>query len=225
MTGSAPSTLKSWPDYRMSRASIKPLQELFLVARGLISLKDYTKFNCVGGWIMIAKLTVMPSILCYRLGHWLGKSGILELGIGTAGYILVKLTLLKLQVTPIPLPVEVPCPLISEEKSFLLLENSMLTSSGADVLKEDAPFQDPPQPGLVTISLGLPSCFSRVRLFANLWTAACQAPLSMRFSRQEYWRGLPCPPSGDLPDPAIEPASPVLAGGFFTTNTSWEAHY
>ena len=49
MTHSGPSTLKSWPDYRMSRASIKPLQELFLVARGLISLKDYTKFNCVGG--------------------------------------------------------------------------------------------------------------------------------------------------------------------------------
>ena len=146
MTGSAPSTLKSRPDYRMSRASIKPLQELFLVARGLISLKDYTKFNCVGGWIMIAKLTVMPSILCYRLGHWLVKNGILELGIGTAGYILVKLTLLKLQVTLIPLPVEVSCPLISEETSFPLLENSMLTSSGADVLKEDAPSQDPPQP-------------------------------------------------------------------------------
>ena len=157
MTGSAPSTLKSRPDYRMSRASIKPLQELFLVARGLISLKDYTKFNCVGGWIMIAKLTVMPSILCYRLGHWLGKNGILELGIGTAGYILVKLTLLKLQVTPIPLPVEVSCPLISEETSFPLLENSMLTSSGADVLKEDAPSQDPPQPALVTISLCVPA--------------------------------------------------------------------
>ena len=47
------------------------------------------------------------------------------------------------------------------------------------------------------------SHFSRVRLFAPLWTVACQAPLSMGFSRQEYWRGLPCPPPGDLPDPGI----------------------
>ena len=47
----------------------------------------------------------------------------------------------------------------------------------------------------------------------------------MGFSRQEYWSGLPCPPPGDLPDPGIKPASlmfPALAGGFFTTNTTWE---
>ena len=48
------------------------------------------------------------------------------------------------------------------------------------------------------------SCFSRVRLFATPWTVACQTPLSMEFSRQEYWNGLPCPPPGDLPDPGIE---------------------
>ena len=42
------------------------------------------------------------------------------------------------------------------------------------------------------------SRFSRVRLFATLWTVARQAPLSMGFSRQEYWSGLPCPPLGDL---------------------------
>ena len=53
------------------------------------------------------------------------------------------------------------------------------------------------------------------------WTVAHQAPLSMRFSRKEYWSWLPCPPSGDLPDPAIEPA---LAGEFFTATTTWEAH-
>ena len=52
--------------------------------------------------------------------------------------------------------------------------------------------------------------FSRVRLCASLWTIACQAPLSMRFSRQEYWSGLPCPPPGDLPNPGIKPVSPVL---------------
>ena len=48
---------------------------------------------------------------------------------------------------------------------------------------------------------------SRVRLFATPWTASLQAPLSMGFSRQEYWSGLPCPPPGDRPDPGIEPGS------------------
>ena len=42
------------------------------------------------------------------------------------------------------------------------------------------------------------------------WTVACQAPLSMEFSRQEYWSGLPFPSLGDLPDPGIEPRSPAL---------------
>ena len=61
---------------------------------------------------------------------------------------------------------------------------------------------------------------SHVQFFATTWTVACQAPLSMEFSRQEYWSGLPFPTPGDLPDPGIEPtslASPALAGGFFTT--------
>ena len=52
------------------------------------------------------------------------------------------------------------------------------------------------------------------------WTIALQSPLSMEFSRQEYWSGLPCPPSGDLPYPGTEPeslVSPALAGEFFTT--------
>ena len=53
------------------------------------------------------------------------------------------------------------------------------------------------------------SCFSCVRLFVTLWTVARQAPLSIGFSRQESWSGLPCPPPGDLPDPGIEPAPPV----------------
>ena len=50
---------------------------------------------------------------------------------------------------------------------------------------------------------------SRVRLFATPWTVALQAPLSMGFSRQEYWSGLPFPSPGYLPDPGIEPVSPV----------------
>ena len=54
------------------------------------------------------------------------------------------------------------------------------------------------------------SLFSRVQLFVMPWTAIHQAPLSMGFSRQEYWIGLPFPPPGDLPDPGIEPGSPAL---------------
>ena len=51
------------------------------------------------------------------------------------------------------------------------------------------------------------------------------APLSMRFSRQEHWNGLPCPPPGDLPDPGVEPISlisPALVGGFFILIATWE---
>ena len=51
---------------------------------------------------------------------------------------------------------------------------------------------------------------SRVRLFATLWTVAYQAPLSVGFSRQEYWSGLPFPSPGDLPNPGVEPGSPAL---------------
>ena len=64
------------------------------------------------------------------------------------------------------------------------------------------------------------SIFSCVRLFVTPWTVAHQAPLSMRFSRQECWSGLPCPSSG------IQPASllsPALAGRLFTTSVTWEA--
>ena len=48
------------------------------------------------------------------------------------------------------------------------------------------------------------SFFSHVQLLKTPWTVARQAPLSMGFSRQEYWSGLPCSPPGDLPDPGIE---------------------
>ena len=67
--------------------------------------------------------------------------------------------------------------------------------------------------------------FNRVWLFASPWAVACQAPLSMAFSRQEYWSGWPCP-SGGFPDLGIEPESlmsPALTGWFFTFSTTWEA--
>ena len=53
------------------------------------------------------------------------------------------------------------------------------------------------------------SCLSHVRLFATLRTEACQAAVFIGFSRQEYWSGLSFPPPADLPDPGIEPTSPV----------------
>ena len=64
------------------------------------------------------------------------------------------------------------------------------------------------------------SHFSPVQLFVTLLTVTHQAPLSMGFSRQEYWNGLPFPTPGDLPDPGIEPKSlmsPALAAKFSTT--------
>ena len=60
-------------------------------------------------------------------------------------------------------------------------------------------------------------------LFVTPQTVCGQAPLSMGFPRQEYWSGFPFPSPGDLPNPRTEPTSSVLAGGFFTTSTSWEA--
>ena len=58
---------------------------------------------------------------------------------------------------------------------------------------------------------------SHVQLFATPWTIACQPPLSKGCFRQENWNGLLFLPPGDLPNPGIKPASPTLAGRFFTT--------
>ena len=55
------------------------------------------------------------------------------------------------------------------------------------------------------------------------WTVACQAPLSMEFSRQEYWSGLPFPSPGDLPDPGIEPRSPALQADALTSEPPGKA--
>ena len=67
------------------------------------------------------------------------------------------------------------------------------------------------------------SVLNRVQLFVTPWAVTCQAPLSMGFSRQEYWSGLLFPILGDLPNPGIEPmslVSPSLAGGFFTNGAN-----
>ena len=59
----------------------------------------------------------------------------------------------------------------------------------------------------------------RVQLFATPWTIAYQAPQSMEFSRQEYWRALPFPSPGDLSDPVIEPGSPALQADALPSKT------
>ena len=84
-----------------------------------------------------------------------------------------------------------------------------------------SPWEDGSNPLLLLLSH-----FSHVWFLVTPWTVACQAPLSMGFSRQEHWSGLPCPPRGDLPDPGIKPLSlmyPAQAGQFFTTSTTWGA--
>ena len=82
----------------------------------------------------------------------------------------------------------------------------------------------------------VPSRFSRIRLFETLWTVARQAPLSIGFSRQEYWSGVPFLPPEDLPDPGIEPESPAAPalqvdslppshrGGPFMVSSSGQMH-
>ena len=69
---------------------------------------------------------------------------------------------------------------------------------------------DLPYPGVPCIESEVMKSLSHVQLFAIPWTVVYQASLSMGFSRQEYWSGLPFPSPGDLPDPRIEPRSPAL---------------
>ena len=63
---------------------------------------------------------------------------------------------------------------------------------------------------------------SCVQLFVNLWTVARQALLSMEFSSQEYWSGLPFPSPGDLPDPGIKPGSPALQEDSLSSKPPWK---
>ena len=70
------------------------------------------------------------------------------------------------------------------------------------------------------------SCSTKcVWVFATPWTVTCQAPLSMGFSRQEYWSGLPCPSPGDLPDPGIKPGSPTLQADSLHLSHQGSPHY
>ena len=91
-------------------------------------------------------------------------------------------------------------------KLSLSLSSSLLSvNTNSSVYFPSPNFKHP-----MTLLLSAFSHFSHVRLFATLWTVACQAPLSTRISRQNHCSEFPHPPPGDLPNPGIEPESPIL---------------
>ena len=106
---------------------------------------------------------------------------------------------------------------------------SLIKTNGTCYKVENIILHESSQLPKVTYYMGacMLSCFSHVWLCVIPWTVVHQAPLPMVFSRLEYCSGLPCPPPGDLPNPGFELASltsPALAGKFFTTSATWEAH-
>ena len=104
---------------------------------------------------------------------------------------------------------------------FLKNQTKYLTESIPEILPS---YSFPQSSGVIFVVQSLGS----VRLFVTPRNVAHQAPLSMGFSRQEYWSELPFPPPGDLPNPGIEPRSPTqvshIADGFFTSWATREAH-
>ena len=98
--------------------------------------------------------------------------------------------------------------------------------TGQANLREGAGGKPPEEELSVPFSPLLCQVASVINSFVTLWIVAHQAPLSMGFSRKEYWPGLLCPPPRDISNPGIEPTSltsPALAGRFFTTSATWEA--
>ena len=95
----------------------------------------------------------------------------------------------------------------SQKSQIHWLKNNNLSINRTNLC--ESPSEDPQQSVMSAQELLLLSRFSHVWLCATPWTVGHQAPLSMGFSRQGYWSGVPSPPPGDLPDPGIEPASPV----------------
>ena len=116
-------------------------------------------------------------------------------------------------------------------KDPVLLRNLPTEPQKVKALRNSVPLAVPlGQKHFSELCLCVLSCFSHVQLLG--WTletprtVACQTPLSVGFSRQGSWSGLLSLPPGDLPDPEIKPSSflsPALAGGFFSTSTTWEA--
>ena len=112
------------------------------------------------------------------------------------------------------------CYLISSSSFILVLFLALASADLAGPYELPGRWHALPSQYLVCACVKSLSC---VQLFATPWTVALQAPVSMGFSRQEYWSGLPFPPPGDLPNPGSEPTSltsPALASRFFTTSNT-----
>ena len=110
------------------------------------------------------------------------------------------------------------CPLWTDAARSNLRKQMPKWTLGLDHQPADRQWE--PNYYVAVIVLQSPSC---VWLFVTPWTVAHQAPLSMRFSRQEYWSGLPFSSPGDLSDQGIEPVPPALVGRFFTTKPPGES--
>ena len=96
----------------------------------------------------------------------------------------------------------------SNEKTLIIVENTCVVTVSQKFKQT------------IFLSLRIELRHSVVCASVKLWTVVSQAPLSMGFSKHKYWSGLPFPSPGHLPNPGIEPASPELAGSFFTTEPS-----
>jgi hypothetical protein len=107
---------------------------------------------------------------------------------------------------PFPSPGDLPDPEIKRVSQHLLHWQV-----------DSLPLSNPENPSVTIEKDSEVKSLSRVRLFATPWPVAYQAPLSMGFSRQEYWSGLPFPSSGDLPDSGIEPGSPAFQADALTS--------
>ena len=157
----------------------------------------------------------LQSMELQRVGHdWATEHS-------TIPYFISKETGPEIERPPPRSPLELSSP--NTQSTLLLLP--VVVPPGVQV-KSAKVAVDPPSLSPVSSSWAcMLSHFSRVQLCETPWTATRQAPLSMRFSRQEYLSGLPCPPPRDLPNPGIETSSlmsPALAGRFFTTS-AWKA--
>ena len=133
-----------------------------------------------------------------------------------------------MQVLRFQCPMLIVCPPMLQPRPLCVYQHTSCQCRevlGVSVTLASDQFQSPLNPcsaGVCICAKSLQSCLA----LCSPWAVACQAALSMGFSRQAYWRGLPFPLPGELPDLQIElmpPTSPALASGFFTTNTTSEA--
>ena len=110
-----------------------------------------------------------------------------------------------------PSPGDLPDPRIEPRSPALCADALPSEPPGKPIYADDPTLMAESEEQLKSLLMKVKvTSLSRARLFATLWTVVYKVPLSMEFSRQEYWSGLPFPSPGDLPDPGIKPRSPAL---------------